>query len=99
MPRRITSMWRKGVIERKRGAARSYYVKPLPERTIRRNTFDLKKSKTKADNLDKGLIEPYEIDGYLVSSDTQVIKVPINVPNVPTVLKLREPLVVLENYP
>ncbi|KAE8738186.1 hypothetical protein FOCC_FOCC016340 [Frankliniella occidentalis] len=93
-------IWQKGVIERKHGAARSYYVKPLHGRTIRRNTFDLKKSKTKADNLDKGFIEPYEIDGYLVSSDTQVNivpnVVPNNVPNVPTVPKLTEPVVVLE---
>ncbi|KAK3916910.1 hypothetical protein KUF71_025976 [Frankliniella fusca] len=87
-------IWQKGVIERKHGAARSYYVKPLHGRTIRRNTFDLKRSKTKADNLDNGFIEPYDIDDYLVPYENNVPNV--NVPKIPIVPKLREPVVVLE---
>ncbi|KAK3909798.1 hypothetical protein KUF71_019807 [Frankliniella fusca] len=53
--------WYKGTVVEKLSAPRSYVIRQLNGRTLRRNTWHLRKSTTKSDRFDEPPVEPYNL--------------------------------------
>ena len=67
---RRNGKWHKGTVIRKHDSPRSYIIRQLNGRELRRNTFHLRKSKTKPDRHDN-VVEHYDLDGFLNCSQAQ----------------------------